>query len=82
MEYTLTTNIKRYFPPYTTSIYQPLDQGPISVVKNKYRNKMISYMIAARENFKEFQIQQGGKRNDSLSKYRKLTMLFRLKFAV
>ena len=43
---------------------------------------MISYMIAARENFKEFQIQQGGKRNDSLSKYRKLTMLFRLKLAV
>ena len=42
-----------FFPPNSTSIHQPLDQGIISTVKAEYKKKMLFKFIKARDNIEE-----------------------------
>lgn len=44
-----------YFPVNTTSIFQPLDQGIISVIKTRYKSLMLAKMVAASDNYEELQ---------------------------
>ena len=46
-----------YFPPNTTSIYQPLDQGIIAVIKKRYKTRMLTQLVSAADNFDELQAQ-------------------------
>jgi DDE superfamily endonuclease/Tc5 transposase DNA-binding domain/CENP-B N-terminal DNA-binding domain len=46
-----------FFPPNTTSIYQPLDQGIIAVIKTRYKTRMLTQMVNAAENFDELQVE-------------------------
>jgi hypothetical protein len=45
------------FSPNTTSIYQPLDQGIIAVIKTRYKTRMLTQMVNAAENFDELQFE-------------------------
>jgi hypothetical protein len=45
-----------FFSPNTTSIYQPLDQGIIAVIKTRYKTRQLTKMVNAAENFDELQV--------------------------
>ena len=40
-----------FFPPNLTSIYQPLDQGIISVVKTRYKSRMLAALVNAFDDY-------------------------------
>ena len=48
-ELTLTNTKIIFYPPYTTSRLQPLDQGVIQNFKSHYRTKMLSALVARME---------------------------------
>jgi hypothetical protein len=52
-EYNLSNIRVQFFPPNTTSILQPLEQGVISVFKTKYRTRLICKMIDQMDRFEE-----------------------------
>lgn len=42
-----------FFPPNSTSIHQPLDQGIISTIKVGYKMKMLTKLITARDKIEQ-----------------------------
>ena len=44
-----------FLPPNCTSVFQPLDQGVISILKTNYKRKLVNKLIGAYDNFHELQ---------------------------
>ena len=43
------------FPPNVTSVYQPLDQGVIAVLKAHYKTKLLSRLVETVESYPQLQ---------------------------
>ena len=43
------------FPPNTTSVYQPLDQGIIGTIKTRYKSRMLAKLVDSLANYDDNQ---------------------------
>ncbi len=44
-----------YFPPNSTSVYQPLDQGIIAALKTRYKTKMLEKLVSVFDDYEKLQ---------------------------